>query len=158
MNRLVLTLLCHLITTSCVMSQKRSEVPMQIDSKNRVIKTFDGYIYRVYDVLGRLIENYGNPKRDDDNRNYHTYISYSENESVITVKTYLLEDNNLKCVIKPNSRYHIEKYIQNKDGITFELYQPIFDAKGKVIDHRLVEKSETDFVPYKKVRAPIINK
>jgi hypothetical protein len=136
------------------MSQKRKEVPIEVDSKNRVVKTFDGYIYSVYDTSGRLIEYYGNPKRSDDDSNFRTLILYSKDESVVTAKTYHLEDDNIKCIVKENSRYHIEKYIQNNINITLEVYNPVYDNKRRVISDKLVNRSEVQFIPYLKERAP----
>lgn len=148
------TVVCTMLIVSCAMSQERKEKPIEVDSQKRVIKTFDGFVYNIYDKSGRLIEYYGNNKRDDDDSNFRTIITYSEDGTVVTAKTYHLEDNNTKCIVKPNSKYHLEKYHKKKDGILFELYQPIFSSSGKVIDHKLIESSEADFIPYTRVRAP----
>ena len=60
-------------TNSKVKEPFEDERIQKVILKNKngiIVKTFDGYVYRIFDEKGRMIELYGNRKRIDDNTNF----------------------------------------------------------------------------------------
>lgn len=150
----ILFFICLMLYLTSCFTEQRKQFPVKRDSKSRVVVSYDSFVYRKYDTLGRLIELYGNFKRRDDDSNFRTFIDYGTDESVVTIKTCFLEDTNIKCIVYPNSRFFIEKYITENDEIFSELYLPIYDTLGNFINLKLKERSQVDMIPYKHVYPP----
>lgn len=115
---------------------------LERDQTGRIIKTYDGFTYSVYDTLGRKIEEYGNLKRSDDNSNYKEITDYSHKDSVI-IKSYAFDDNNEECLIKDKLDCAIMVIYKNGSTFThYKNYYPVKDKAGKVISFKLVEEQE----------------
>ena len=132
---------------SCNMSPRNNNIEdvrkqkvVDRDAHGRIIKTFDGFIYRTFDSLGRLVEWYGNYKNTESNSNIHNFVEYSD--SVIVAKEYVLEDDNTRCKILDSLKCSISKYYY-KTGklIRREYYSPNYD-NGKIVGHKLVETAD----------------
>lgn len=114
----------------------------------KVKKTYDGYIYREYDLLGRKTESYGNQKTPDNDRNARVKISYSD--TLIVAKIYVFDDYNIECKIINVDDCYIHKYFYRKGKlIRSEKHNPIKDKNENVIRHDLVEVDDKpDINPY----------
>lgn len=116
----------------------RIQKVVQRDSKGMIVKTYNGFSYRVFDEKGRLIESYGNPKQDDNSTNFRTLIEFTD--SVVIVKQYFFGDENTDCVIIDSLDCHIAKfYYKKKKFVKSEMYNPVKDSNGKVTGHKLFE-------------------
>ncbi len=66
---------CVILFCSCTGSKMKKRYSDRIEkvvergAEGNVVKTFDGFMYRIYDSKGRRIESYGNPQRVDKNDN-----------------------------------------------------------------------------------------
>src|SRR4051812_37209773 len=101
---------------------RRQKVVLR-NNEGRVIKTFDGYIYRVFDSAGRQIEWYGNYKNDESHSNIHNFLEYGDN--LIVLREYLLEDLNVKCAIADSLNCFISKYYYEGANLSrTEYYRP----------------------------------
>ena len=131
---------------ACKMDSKKNNTPnerlqkvFQKDSNGRIIMTFDGFIYRVFDSLGRQVEWYGNYKNEESNSNIHNIVEYS-GDSLITLKEYLLEDLNTDAKIQdPLDCYITKYYYENEILVRTEYFEPTKDETGKAKSHRLLE-------------------
>lgn len=88
--------------------QDRKQKVIERDSNNRIIKTFDGFVYRIFDDQGRLIELYGNWKKTDNNKNFRTKIEL--NDSLVIGKEYFFDDKNINCEIIDTLDCYITKF------------------------------------------------
>jgi hypothetical protein len=115
----------------------RQQKVIERDAHEHIIKTYDGFIYRVFDTLGRQIEWYGNYKNDEGNSNIHKFVEYTD--SVITAREYVLEDNNIECKIRNPWDCGFTKYYY-KNGVLYkrEDYMKIISNKNEVTGHKLI--------------------
>ncbi len=111
---------------------------MQKDNEGNIVKTFDGFIYRRFDSLGRLVEWYGNYKNEESNSNIHNFVEYTDN--LIIAKEYVLEDSNTECKIIDFLNCHISKnYYKDGNLVRVEFYKPVKNQKGNITGHTLIE-------------------
>ena len=55
---------------------------LEVDSKGRVLKTFNGQLIKSYDTVGNLIEFYGNVHYDDWEGCVHDKIFYNQDNKI----------------------------------------------------------------------------
>jgi len=120
-------------------SQKRIQKLIGKDKNGRIVKTYDGFIYRLFDSSGRQIEWYGNYKNEESNSNIHNFVGYSD--SVIIAKEYILEDDNTKCkIINPLDCSVVKYYYINGQLVKRKGYVQDRDKNGKIVGHKLVSE------------------
>ena len=121
--------------------QKRKQSVVKRDSTGMIVKTFDGFVYRIFDKQGRLIESYGNRKTIDMDDNFKTIIEITD--SIVIAKEYFFEPKNTECKIVDPLDYYISKGYY-KDGRLFkiEYWNPVKDKKNRVIEHKLTETND----------------
>jgi hypothetical protein len=148
---LALSTLVFLVINCNSQPDRRIQKVVEKDSTGRILKTFDGFVYRNFDINGRLIESWGNPKRTDFDGNFRDV--YEITDSVIIIKEYFFERKNTKCKIVDSLDCYISK-LYHKDGklLKTEHWNPMKDKKNKVIKHILVETDDDprqfDFIGY----------
>jgi hypothetical protein len=119
-------------------SSQRLQKVIERDSAGKILKTFDGFVYRVYDKQSRLIELWGNPKRADFDDNFRTTTEITD--STVTTREFFFDKKNTNCKIADSLDCYITKSY-HKDGKLFktEHWNPVKNEKNKVIKHTLVE-------------------
>ena len=119
-------------------SNQRIQKVVEKDSTGRILKTFDGYVYRIYDSKERLVEIWGNLKRPDFDDNFRTIVEITD--TAITTKEYFFETDNKECKILDSLDCYITKRY-HLSGVLFkvESWSPEKDNKNKVVKHTLVE-------------------
>ncbi len=136
---------CNNKTTSTSMEKNdRIQKVVNRDNRGRITKTYDGFIYRIFDSLGRQIEWYGNYNNPESHSNTRKIVEYSD--TLITAREYVFEDDNKGCQITNSLDCSLTKYYY-KDGELYkrEDYLRIESPKdGKVIGHNLIY---TDLAP-----------
>lgn len=132
------TVSCNIKSKNNDQSKERKQKIVQRDNKGRIKRTFDGYIYRIFDSLGRQIKWYGNYKNEESHSNIHNFVEYSD--SVIIAKEYVLEDSNTECRIVDSLDCFIAKYYYKKGDLTRrEYHKSVKNESGKVISYKLIE-------------------
>ena len=122
-------------------SNQRIQKVVERDSTGRILKTFDGYVYRLYDSQGRLIELWGNRKTPDMDDNFRTIADISD--SVVIHREYFFDIKNTKCKIIDSLDCYISKgYFINGKLVKIEYWNPVKGSNGKVINHKLVETED----------------
>jgi hypothetical protein len=132
-------------------SDQRIQKVIERDSVGRIIKTFDGYVYRRFDNQERLIELWGNYKRVDFDDNFRTVIEITD--SLFTTKEYFFDKKNTKCkIVDSLDCYITKKFHKDEKFLKTEYWNPVKDEKNKVIKHSLVETDDDprqyDFIQY----------
>ena len=79
------------------MQNDRVQKIIDRDIKGRITKTYDGFVYRVFDTLGRQIEWYGNYNNSESHSNIHKFVEYRD--SIIIAREYVLGDDNKECKV-----------------------------------------------------------
>src|SRR5688572_26033560 len=104
---LTLSFLVFLVINCNSQSDQRIQKIIEKDSAGRILKTFDGYVYRVYDNRERLVEIWGNKKRPDMDDNFRTVAEITD--TVVTIKEYFFEKDNTECKILDSLDCYITK-------------------------------------------------
>jgi len=122
---------------------KSSQKVLIRDSKGRVLKTFDGKVYRVYDTLGRRLESWGNPKEPDFDIYFRSIVIHTD--TTIFEKEFWLGQDNKACLIKDSLDYNGHYYKFDKYGnFVFKEYSvSLTDSLGKVIGRKVTDKGNT---------------
>ena len=112
------------------------------DDKGRITKTYDGFIYRIFDSLGRQTEWYGNYNNPESHSNIRKIVEYSD--TLITAREYVFEDGNKKCKIINPLDCSLAKYYYVNDKLhKVEYYMKVLSDKGQAIGHKLVETNNS---------------
>ena len=130
---------CNNRTKSTAMNKQTDRIQkiVERDANGHIIKTYDGFVYRIFDELGRQIEWYGNYRSSENNSNFRVFVGYSD--SVIVAREYVLEDDNIKCKVINEFDCGLTKYYyKGKKLFKREDYMRIFSDKDVAIGHRLL--------------------
>jgi hypothetical protein len=119
---------------------KHAHKVLKRDKEGRVLKTYDGKVYRIYDSLGRRIEDWGNLKEPDFDIYFHSIIYYTD--TTIFQKEYWLGYDNPKCIIKDTADYngHFYKFDNNGKLIYYENTVSLTNDIGNVTGRKLTDK------------------
>jgi len=128
---------CSMLINS---NNKHPHKVLKRDKEGRVLKTYDGKVYRIYDSLGRRIEDWGNLRQPDYDIYFHNIIFHTD--STILHKEYSLGYDNSKCIIKDTADYtgHFYKFDKNGKLIYFEFIVSLTNDKGIVTGRKLIDK------------------
>lgn len=129
-------------STSMNKENDRLQKVIERDANKHIVKTYDGFIYRIFDTLGRQIAWYGNYNNSEGHSNVHKLVDYSD--SVITAREYVLEDNNKECKIINSFDCSLAKYYyKNKKLYKSEYYMKVLSDNKMAIGHQLVETNNS---------------
>lgn len=144
-----ITLLLSIIIGSFIScnNHARKQSVVERDMLGHIVKTYDGFIYRKYDTLGRLIEWYGNYRNSESNSNIHNIVEYSD--SLITAKEYVLEDHNQRCDIIDSGNCFISKYYYKSGKLIKREYYSPEKNNGIITGYKLTEAAKNpDINPF----------
>ena len=115
----------------------RQQKVIERDAHGHIIKTYDGFVYRIFDTFGRQTEWYGNYNNSEGHSNIHKFAEYTD--SLITAREYVLEDDNIGCKIKNPLDCGLTKYYYS-DGVLYkrEDYMKVISNKNEVTGHKLI--------------------
>ena len=127
------------LLTACWGNSKK---PIVVDSKGRVLKTFDGHLYNVFDTLGRLTEVYGYADYDDWKGCVHDKIFYDNDGNVSFRVLYnFSNEDTLHCLVMDTADYRKYVYHYSEEGelLRQDTYVPLKE-NGLVKGYKLARK------------------
>jgi hypothetical protein len=114
-------ILLSLVFSSCGSQSERTEKIIYLDST--VIKTYDGFVHRIYDSVGKLNCSFGNYEFYDQDDNFVISVKYFDKRVIIT--EYILDtkgDNfdtsRSQHIIQTQLRINSNKVVAKKTRIT----------------------------------------